>query len=391
MTIGADDDGARLIAVAGVVRLIVNVGSVSGEDDAASSRTRTAWYCREVRTEGSHYGVANHLVVAVAVSRQCVGIGCCGNWLLAVIRHEGIAVLGVEVCHPGNLVIAYIDTDALVRGEGNNLLGQLCDVKVGVVVGSGVLRLEVSAEIELIVGLSRQSEEIWRATSQQRVAWVCMCIPIILLREFQIGVIVLILLIVDECVLVIVIPEEGVRVVLVRSRSTGIDEVRLRHIAHHVDGVESTQPVFVARSVTLIEVRYLTLLVGGYQFGGERYADALPALRTAYSWLARPYGFYIFLISRLTLIPHAVVAIEVVGYRRIEVFLIDEQVVTSRLQVVLNKVTIDDLLVLGDNTVVVAIVIRVVKGRIDEVVGQYIVSGLVGVTAFCRLGRSIDQ
>ena len=176
MALGADGDGSRLVAVA--LRLQVTLVGIVGEDDAAGVGACTAGDSGEVGTESldrcHSLARSRHLVVAVACGVQRVGVRTYSEGLLAVGGHEGISALRVGNCCRLDLVVADIDADARVRCEGDDLLGELGDATVYIVIGSGVLRLEVTAEVELVVGLARQTEDIGRGTCQQRIVLVGM-------------------------------------------------------------------------------------------------------------------------------------------------------------------------------------------------------------------------
>ena len=134
--------------------------------------------------------------------------------------------------------------------------------------------------------------------------------------------------------LVIIIPKEGVRhrlVHLITCFTVGIGQVGHNSFVLRLfrDTCKLTQPVLMTNLcsmfviLTLItateEVGDLTLLVGGHQLGRERQADALPAFRTIHE----------LIVFRLTLVPHAHVRGEGIGDRRIEVLLVNQEVVTS--------------------------------------------------------------
>ena len=104
-----------------------------------------------------------------------------------------------------HLIVAHTDADSLVGGEGDGLLVQLVNAD------SRILCLELTAEVELVVGLTRQTEDIRCGSRQQRIARIVARRAVVLL----IGVIVGILLVVLVSILIVVVPEEGVGVLLV--------------------------------------------------------------------------------------------------------------------------------------------------------------------------------
>ena len=126
-----------------------------------------------------------------------------------------------------------------------------------------------------------------------------------------------------------------------------------------------------------VEVGNLTLLVGRYQLGSERYADTLPALRQV----------NILLVSRSALIPHQVVCVEVVSERSIEVLMVNQQMVVGGLQVALYQMAMNRCYrSLMHETIACRVVIVTVVNRFCEVTGKHIVRHLVVI-----LSRSINQ
>ena len=230
-----------------------------------------------------------------------------------------------------------MDVSGGCGGEGDGLLIQLVERC------SGVLSFEVTAEVELVVGLTREADDVWLSGAQQRVLGICTR-GVVILLILQVGVCIGILLVVDIFVLVVVVPEELVGDLLgfVTASRRRILEGGKGHggFAAGADVVELTQPVLVANLrvgavltalAAAVEVCDLTLLMRCHEFCGERQADALPALLEV----------HILLILRDALVPHAVAAVEVVGDRRVEVLLIYEEVVVGGRQVALHEVTID--------------------------------------------------
>ena len=130
-----------------------------------------------------------------------------------------------------------------------------------------------------------------------------------------------------------------------------------------------------ALATAAVEVRYLALLTGCHQFGGERYADAFPARGAVDVGVGG------------ALIPHAQTAAEVVADGAVEVLTIDEQVVGGGCQVALHEVAVDGRGgCTGHTPIAVGVVVVVGIGGFGEVAVQDAV-GLVVV----GLGRGVGQ
>ena len=247
-----------------------------------------------------------------------------------------------------------------------------------------MLSLELTAEVELIIRAARQAEDIGCASRQQRIGCVVARRAVVLL----IGVVVGIL---PVGVLIVVVPKEGVAHRLGRTRCRRIEEVGLGHKgrALFLDCPKLAQPILMADLragsvlaglTAAVEVRDLTLRVGGHKLGGERQADALPSA----------VEVNIFLEAGPALIPHQVAGIEGVSHRRIEVLLVHEQMIVGGGQVALYQVAVNKIDVLAHQSVAAGIaVVRFIYG-IDEVCGQHTVGLTVDIAvACCR--RSINQ
>ena len=148
-----------------------------------------------------------------------------------------------------------------------------------------------------------------------------MCIAIILLIGILVGILAI-------TVLVIVVPEEGIGIFLAaRSDKRYIESTFQRRSILLLQAVQLTEPVFMACYAALIEVRQLTLLLCGHQLCCERQADNIPA-RIVMQCIA----------LRLTLIPHAVVRVEGVSNRCIELLLVYQVVVGQSLIAIIRLV-----------------------------------------------------
>ena len=123
-----------------------------------------------------------------------------------------------------------------------------------------------------------------------------------------------------------------------------------------------------------VEVRQLTLLLGGDELCGERQADGLPTL----GQVDEAVG--------CTLIPHTLVVSKRVADRTVEVALIHQQMVAGRLEVALYQVSVNGGSRSRRNTAISVVYrIRGIVG-INEIGCQYLMCLLVD---FSR--RRIDQ
>ena len=136
-----------------------------------------------------------------------------------------------------------------------------------------MLRNEGAAEVELIVGVARETDEVRRSRREQRV--VIQRARALIVFLIDVGIFIL-----AAELAVVVIPEEGILDVLpsIYCIGIGIVEVGDSHffgsrVCIKIYLLELTQPVFMAylragavctRRAAAVEVRYLTLFVGGY-------------------------------------------------------------------------------------------------------------------------------
>ena len=164
------------------------------------------------------------------------------------------------------LIVAHSDTDTRIRNETDNLLAKLVNGY------SCILSLEVTTEVELVVGLAWESNDIRHSSRQQWIARIGATLLVIGLIRVEI----IILLVVDSTILIVVIPQEGVIDCLaVTTCCFRIEERSLGNFRftffHNSDVLELTQPVFMANLgicvvladlTTTIEVTNLTLDVG---------------------------------------------------------------------------------------------------------------------------------
>ena len=327
--LGLDDEAAGIADVV-TLFLMEHLRGLSAEDDGARLPleflgTATSGNRLEVRTEGADLCDAGGSDLVVAVTG---GIGCeVGAFIVAiqahvhVAGHEGVAVASVGRClsfyMSCYLVVADTDGGGRTRDEGDDLLVELVDA------GIGVLGNERSAEVELIVGSTGEADDVRRCVCKRRIAPVLARATIVVL--VGVGI-----LVIARELAVVVVPEERVGDVLGFARCGGIVEVGSQHIWFgrcRDAATQFAQPVFVtylrasvAHLATAVEVGYLALLTGGYEFRCERHADALPALGQGIDELCG---------LGLALVPHVLAAGELILDGAVEVLPVHEEMVVG--------------------------------------------------------------
>ena len=227
------------------------------------------------------------------------------------------------------LVVADTNRDIRFGDEADGLLLQLGRSRSG-----RVLCCPLAAEVELVVGLARESYDVRRCRSQERISSKFAARLVVGLIRVGVGILLGVLA-------VVVIPQEGVanrlRATVSRRIVTGGNDLG-SWLTGHGDALEFTQPVLMANlrvaalngTAAAVEVRQLTLLLGSDELCGERQADGLPTLGQVDEAVRR------------TLIPHAVVVSKRVAQRTVEVFLVNEQMVAGSLEVALYQVSVND-------------------------------------------------
>ena len=156
---------------------------VVAEDDGAGQAVSTL----EVRTEGlqrSGIACSRHLVVRVAISIQRVSVRTSSKRLVQIAGLEGITIIRYAC----RLIITHADFDRLIlggsrRGEGDGLRSD--DLTVDLVCLQGRDSFELTTEVELVIALTRESDDVRHGSSQTRI---------ILMRATSLVVVVIIVI-----------------------------------------------------------------------------------------------------------------------------------------------------------------------------------------------------